>query len=177
VIPWLHCIRLLADMRILEIGTGAGGSIVPLAEQGAYVVGTDVNAESLAVAKDRLRIYNLEDRTEIHLANAADLQAAFTNQRFDAVIFFASLEHMTLQERWKALPAAWDLLGPGGRLVIIETPNRLWWHDSHSSDLPFYNWLPDEVAFRYRDTADAASLTVSRQMRRVCCLSTGLEGE
>jgi len=150
VIPWLNSIRPLAGMRILEVGTGAGCSIVPLAEQGAYVVGTDVDTESLAVAKERLQIYGLNDRTEIHLTNATELQTAFPRQRFDAVIFFASLEHMTLEERWKALPAAWSLLDRGGRLVIIETPNRLWWYDGHTSELPFYNWLPDDVAFRYR---------------------------
>jgi 2-polyprenyl-3-methyl-5-hydroxy-6-metoxy-1,4-benzoquinol methylase len=150
VIPWLNSIFPLTGVRILEIGTGAGGSIVPLAEQGAYVVGTDVDADSLAVAKDRIRIYGLEDRTEIHLTNAADLQTTFPDQRFDVVIFYASLEHMTLEERWSALPAAWNLLNRGGRLVIIQTPNRLWWYDGHTSNLPFYHWLPDDVAFRYR---------------------------
>lgn len=150
VIPWLNSIQPLGRMRILEVGTGVGASIVPLAEQGAYVVGTDVDIESLAVAKKRLQIYGLNDSTEIHLTNATELGTTFPGQRFDAVIFFASLEHMTLEERWKALPAAWSLLDRGGRLVIIETPNRLWWYDSHTSELPFYNWLPDDVAFRYR---------------------------
>ena len=42
------------------------------------------------------------------------------------------------------------MLAENGWLVIIETPNRLWWSDSHTSELPFYNWLPDELAFRYR---------------------------
>jgi 2-polyprenyl-3-methyl-5-hydroxy-6-metoxy-1,4-benzoquinol methylase len=158
VIPWLNSIQPLAGMRILEVGTGAGGSIVPLAEQGAYVVGTDVDIESLAVAKERLRIYGLNDRTEIHLTNATELRTTFLGQRFDAVIFFASLEHMTLEERWNALPAAWSLLDRGGRLVIIETPNRLWWYDGHTSELPFYNWLPDDVAFRYRSHSQRKEL-------------------
>jgi ubiquinone/menaquinone biosynthesis C-methylase UbiE len=150
VIPWLSSIRPLADMRVLEVGTGSGGSIVPLAEQGAYVVGSDIDAESLTVAEDRCRIYGLADRTELHVMNATDLQAAFRGRHFDAVIFFASLEHMTLEERWRSLPQAWELLANGGWLVIIETPNRLWWYDGHTSELPFYNWLPDELAFRYR---------------------------
>ena len=128
VIPWLNSIQPLAGMRILEVGTGAGGSIVPLAEQGAYVVGTDVDIQSLAVAKERLRIYGLNDSTELHLTNATELGTTFRGQQFNAVIFFASLEHMTLEERWNGLPAAWSLLDRGGRLVIIETPNQLWWY-------------------------------------------------
>ena len=30
-----------------------------------------------------------------------------------------------------------------------QTPNRLWYHDGHTSKLPFYFWLPDDVALRY----------------------------
>lgn len=150
VIPWLNAVRPLAGLRILEVGTGTGGSIVPLAEQGAHIVGIDVDEESLSVARDRLRIYGLADRTELHLVNAADLKAAFSDKKFDLVIFFASLEHMTTAERRKALPAAWNLLDSGGQLAIIETPNRLWWYDGHTSELPFYNWLPDDVAYHYR---------------------------
>ena len=159
VIPWLNSIFPLAGKRILEIGTGAGGSIVPLAEQGAYVVGTDVDAELLAVAQDRIRVYGLQDRTELHLVNAADLETTFPGQKFEVIIFFASLEHMTLEERWKALPAAWSLLEPGGRLVAIQTPNRLWWYDGHTSNLPFFHWLPDEIAYRYRKRSQRTELS------------------
>ena len=41
------------------------------------------------------------------------------------------------------------MLKPGTFLVIIETPNRLWYFDAHTSQLPFYHWLPDRVAFDY----------------------------
>lgn len=29
----------------------------------------------------------------------------------------------------------------------METPNRLWYYDGHTSLLPFYHWLPNELAF------------------------------
>jgi len=32
---------------------------------------------------------------------------------------------------------------------VVETPNRLWCFDFHTSLLPFFNWLPDELAFAY----------------------------
>jgi ubiquinone/menaquinone biosynthesis C-methylase UbiE len=149
-IPWLNSVAALDHMRILEIGTGTGGSIVPLAEQGAYVVGTDVDAVSLQVARDRCAVYGLDARIELHLLNAADLRGAFPAGSFDAAIFFASLEHMTLEERFAALPSAANLVRSGGWIAVIETPNRLWWYDGHTSDLPFYNWLAEEVALRYR---------------------------
>jgi hypothetical protein len=41
------------------------------------------------------------------------------------------------------------MLPAGGHLVIVETPNRLWYYDGHTSMLPFFHWLPDELAFQY----------------------------
>ena len=32
---------------------------------------------------------------------------------------------------------------------MIETPNRLWFYDSHTAYLPFFHWLPSEIAIRY----------------------------
>ena len=65
------------------------------------------------------------------------------------MIFWASLEHMTVPERLIAIREAWSLLAAGSNLVVIETPNRLWPYDSHTAFLPFFNWLPDELAFDY----------------------------
>ena len=70
-------------------------------------------------------------------------------QLFDAIIFFACLEHMTIKERLASLQKAWARLEKGGFLVVVDTPNRLAHMDSHTSRLPFYNWLPDELAFHY----------------------------
>lgn len=159
VVPWLNSLRPLDGMRILEIGTGAGGSIVPLTEQGAYVVGTDIDRNSLAVAAERLRLHGLAQLSELHVINAVDLEHVFRGQTFDTVIFFASLEHMTIGERLRALPAAWSLVSPGGRFVVVETPNRLWWYDGHTSELPFYNWLPDCLALQYRNRSSRTELS------------------
>jgi len=62
---------------------------------------------------------------------------------FNFIIFYASLEHMT------SLVNAWSLLSNNGVLCVIEAPNRLWYFDSHTSGLPFYYWLPDEIAIKY----------------------------
>ena len=32
---------------------------------------------------------------------------------------------------------------------MLETPNRLRHTDTHTAWLPFYHWLPDELAFKY----------------------------
>ena len=69
--------------------------------------------------------------------------------RFDYVIFFACLEHMTINERMASLKNTWEMLDMGGFLVIIETPNRLWYFDKHTSNLLFFHSLANELTFRY----------------------------
>jgi hypothetical protein len=58
---------------------------------------------------------------------------------------------MTLAERKAALQAAWEIVPNGKYVCITDTPNRLWFYDAHTSHLPFFNWLPDELAFRYSE--------------------------
>lgn len=118
-----------------------------LAEQGAKVIGIDIDEGALQVAKDRCKIYGLE--VELMMLNATNISNTFLDTKFDSIIFFACIEHMTIEERLTALKSAWDILRKGGLLVIIETPNRLWYFDGHTSQLPFFHWLPNELAFKY----------------------------
>ncbi len=147
IVPWLDAAKPLSDSAILEIGCGTGTSTVALAEQGAEVTGVDINERSLNVAKDRLSVHELD--CSFHLANANEIKDRFSDKRFDFIIFFASLEHMTHSERMVAMKDAWDMLPSGGLFCVIETPNRLWLDDPHTSRLPFFQWLPDDLAFEY----------------------------
>ena len=45
IVPWLEHARPLAGARILEIGCGMGASTVALAEQGAEVIGVDIDED------------------------------------------------------------------------------------------------------------------------------------
>jgi S-adenosylmethionine-dependent methyltransferase len=147
VVPWLDAARSLNGMHILEVGCGSGASTIALAEQGAQVVGLDIDAASLAYARSRCTAHGLS--AQFLELNAVQMREALHEQAFDAIIFFASLEHMSVQERLTSLSDAWAMLPTGGLLVIVETPNRLWFDDQHTAFLPFYHWLPNELAFQY----------------------------
>lgn len=149
VVPWLDSLRSLNGARILEIGAGMGASTACLAEQGASVTAVDVDGSALRVTERRCQLMGLEDRVKIVEANATAMGSLGARGDFDLVIFFACLEHMTLDERLDSLAKAWAILSPGQHLVIIETPNRLWWEDDHTSMAPFFHWLPDDLAIRY----------------------------
>ena len=150
VIPWLDSIRPLDRLRILEVGAGNGCSTVALAEQGAAVLAIDVNESYLRANEERCRIADLHNVTFATVNSDCCLLWPKAGDN-DMIIIFAALEHMTFDERMATLRGAWQLLDPGGFLVIIETPNRLWYFDDHTSKMPFFHWLPDEVAYRYAE--------------------------
>jgi 2-polyprenyl-3-methyl-5-hydroxy-6-metoxy-1,4-benzoquinol methylase len=150
VIPWLDSIRSLDGLRILEVGAGDGSSTVALAEQGAAVLAVDVNESYLRANEERCHIADLRNVT-FATANSDSLSSVTKVGDNDMILIFAALEHMTFDERIATLRGAWQLLDPGGLLVITETPNRLWYFDDHTSMVPFFHWLPDEVAWRYAE--------------------------
>lgn len=148
IVPWINHSVPLRGTKILEIGCGTGSSTVALAEQGAHVTGMDMSEGSLEVAKVRCRLHGFPDAPLV-CANAKDLAEVFVGEKFPLIIFFATLEHMTLDERKEALRAAWSLLEDDGCICITETPNRLWFYDSHTAWMPFFHWLPDDLALEY----------------------------
>lgn len=146
VIPWLDTLFRLDGAKIIEIGCGTCCSTVALAEQGAGVIGYDIDEGGLAVGNERLSIYGL--KAELISGNATEIPAKRIAE-VDAVIFFAAVEHMTLDEKLSSFSSVWRSLRSGAYLIVLDTPNRLWWFDSHTSLLPFYMWLPDDLAVHY----------------------------
>jgi S-adenosylmethionine-dependent methyltransferase len=146
VAPWLNSLTPLENSSVVEIGCGTGSATVAFAEQGARVTGFDVNADSLAVAAERCRAYGVT--ADLRQGNAADLPQDVVHAA-DITIFMASLEHMTLEERLAGLSNTWKALKSGAWLAVVQTPNRLWWFDDHTSFLPFFLWLPEDLAVHY----------------------------
>ena len=157
---------------------GTGSSTVALAEQGAEVTAIDVDETSLSVAGERCRAYGLT--VDLAHANATEVHTLFAGRRFDYIIFYAALEHMTFAARISAMRSTWQMLSPGDLWCVIDTPNRLWYYDAHTSLLPFHLWLPDELAFAYsrfsprpnyrelyREYTDEAKLNFLRRGRGV----------
>ena len=146
-IPWIDQAKPLAGGRVLELGCGTGSSTVALAEQGAHVVAVDIDDAALAEARERCATYGLT--VDFAKCSASNVHTLFSSEKFDLIVFWACLEHLTLEERLCSIAQTWQMLPSGGVWCITDTPNRLWLHDFHTSFLPFFMWLPDPLAIQY----------------------------
>jgi len=142
--PWLIHALGKAPRKILEVGCGTGSSTLILKELGHHVDVTDLERGAIDVALLRCK----QRGHAINGSFPGSLEEYATLSHlggYDTIIFWASLEHMTLAERLSALRLAYEKLELGSRLLVLECPNRLWRNDSHTSLKPFYHWLPDEL--------------------------------
>ena len=135
--------------RVLDFGCGCGSSTLVLARLGAaQVVGVEPDKEFVAVARLRVRDSGLAERIAVyHVPETTALP--FDDGRFDAVVMNAVLEHIPPGTRQSHLREIWRVIAPGGRLLIGETPNRLWPQDYHTTGLWWVPYMPLELARRY----------------------------
>ena len=145
ILPWVLKTIDLKNKKLLEVGSGTGSSSIAFSEQGAIVTGIDVDATSIEVAKYRSDLLN----QKIEYINVSGIEIKQLENNYDVILYYACLEHMTVRERIDSLQQAYSKLNKYGFLVIVEAPNRLWIEDTHTSELPFFQWLPDDLAYLY----------------------------
>jgi 2-polyprenyl-3-methyl-5-hydroxy-6-metoxy-1,4-benzoquinol methylase len=152
--PWLRRALDLNNSGVVEIGCGTGSTTAALALDAREVEAYDIAGDSVEAARRRMQIMGLTN-VGFHQYDPdsmlAGLRERHSPQTVDCFVLFAVLEHQLVQERLDTLQTCWNLLRPGGLLVVADTPNRLGWHDFHTSWLPFFDALPDDLALRYAD--------------------------
>lgn len=105
----------LEGKRILEIGTGTGGTATLLAKKGANVVGIDLLSFRLDDAKNRVIDHNVSDSVDFSLMDATQL--AFPDNTFDFVI---SKSVLVFTEHTQTAMECYRVLKPGGKAIFIE---------------------------------------------------------
>ena len=110
-----------AAPAILEIGSGTGRVMIPLAEAGFRVVGVDESPEMLQIARDRLAQIPAE-RWQIVQADARTMNLT---ERFGMAFIALNtfLHNLTREHQLGMLVAARRHLLPGGELIIDLPPN------------------------------------------------------
>jgi SAM-dependent methyltransferase len=108
--------RLAGRRRVLDLGCGRGEALALLAAAGHEASGIDASAEMVAHCRAR----GLS-------ATQGDLFAALAAlpaESLDAVVSFHVIEHLPAELLEELVSLAWNVLRPGGMLVL-ETPNPL----------------------------------------------------
>jgi SAM-dependent methyltransferase len=103
--------RLTKPGPVLDVGCGRGLTLHFLREAGYQPVGVELSPLAASHARD---VLGLDVRTGDFLAQP------FASDHFEAVIFWHSLEHM--DDSIRALERAWEILKPGG-LLVVAVPN------------------------------------------------------
>lgn len=85
--------------RVLEIGCGIGTDTISFARAGAKVTAVDLSEESIAVARQRARVFELEDRIAFYAADAERLSDVVPPEPYDLVYSFGVIHHTPHPER------------------------------------------------------------------------------
>lgn len=125
-------------LKILDAGSGNGGTSIAFTEAGAVVSGVEVSEELVDIARRFADANNA--RPEFILYGGKKMP--FGDNTFDAVLSISVLEH--IDDPVNYLREISRVLKPGGYLYLA-FPNRLWPRETHTL-LWFIHWLPYKMA-------------------------------
>lgn len=153
-----------AGMRVLDIGSGIGGTARFIADRyGARVTGVDLTPAFVEVARELSRMTGLDGLTEYAVGSAYDLPVP------DGTVDLAVMMHvgMNLDDKPALFREVARVLAPGGRFALFDIMRR---RDA-AFDFPVPWASVPEASFVappevYRDAAKAAGLTLEAERDR-----------
>lgn len=121
VLPSLPGLEGRDDLRVLDLGCGAGENLVALARAlpRGRLVGVDIEPRSVGRANQRLRDEGLAERAQARLAPA---EAIEERSDFDMVTLIQVLHETREDARPEILARAHAALRPGGLLLLVDEP-------------------------------------------------------
>ncbi len=149
--------------RILDVGCGDGRLIFELTNEHNLLTGIDLNKESIATAKNNNK-YNNVSFIE------GDFLSYNFKEKYDAIIFVASIHHLNMKE---ALKKAKELLNQNGLIIIVGLSNPSTLFDWL---LEIGRFIPSGIISKIKHVTDSEdlNLTVSYDIpkmsyiRKVC---------
>ena len=112
--------RLGPGDRVLDLGCGTGALAVELARRGCQVMGVDISPPMLTLAIRRVREADLGEQVELQELGAVDLDTAFEDRSFDAVVSTLVFSELSDDEIAYTLAECQRILRPGGQLLIAD---------------------------------------------------------
>lgn len=129
---YLYASLFARDKTVLDIACGEGYGSYQLSQEAAHVLGVDQDQEVIREAAGRYSRANLEFKA----GGAASIPVE-EGQKFDLVVSFETIEHLTEGEQLLFLSEVQRLMSPDG-LFIVSTPNKLAYSDLAHYQNPFH---------------------------------------
>ncbi len=145
VIPYLNTFLSTKEIRVLEIGCGEGGNLVPFLEADCQVVGVDLAQDKITNGKRYLSDYISNKQCHLYSKNIFEMDSL---GEFDLIFFRDVIEHIEDHERLLAFCRGH--LKADGFIFIAFPPwqNPFGGHqqmlNSFLSKLPFIHLLPSD---------------------------------
>jgi O-antigen biosynthesis protein len=121
---YLWARSLVADRRVLDLGSGEGFGAALLAGSARSVTGIDIDYDAV----EHSRLNYTGDNLDFRQASASDLHE-FADGSFDVVVAFEMIEHVGEREQRRLLDEVARVLSNGG-LFIVSTPERRTYSDA-----------------------------------------------
>jgi SAM-dependent methyltransferase len=140
------------DLRVLEVGCSFGHITEYVAEQPLVrsIVTFDVDRAFAEIVRAKVEDFALgKVERVLHLSDEQTRHLPFADAAFDLVLVVGVIEHLPHRERHRYVDEYYRVLAPGGHIAIFDTPNRAFPLETHSVGVPFIQWLPSRLAYRY----------------------------
>ena len=143
-----HYLRQFCDLvpvggRVLDLGCGAGVPVAKKLAERALVVGVDISATQVALARQRV--------LEASFINADMTVVEFPPESFDGIAAFFSLTHLPREEHAAMLRRIATWLRPGGVFAASMGSNS-------SDDMTENDWLGAPMFFSHFDASTNSQL-------------------
>jgi len=79
--------------RVLEIGCGIGTDTINFARNGALVTAVELSERSLDIARQRAKVFGLQDRIRFYFGNAEELRRFVPVETHDLIYSFGMIHH------------------------------------------------------------------------------------
>ena len=120
---------MVSGKKVLDLGCGSGYGSQLLAGTAAHVVALDISEEAVGYAHQHFAAPNL------HYVVSDAAQISLASGSFDTIICYEVVEHLLDQQA--LLDEANRLLNDGG-MLIISTPNRVFYTDERHHQNPYH---------------------------------------
>jgi SAM-dependent methyltransferase len=143
VIPYIEPLKpIVKGTRVLEIGCGTGGNLVPFLDAGCVVTGVDIAAQSIELAGELLG-----QRENLTLIADDIYNRTERDGTFDIIIMRDVIEHIHNQEKFMAFVKRFMASGAVFFLAFPPWNNPFGGHQQIArnrflSKLPYYHILP-----------------------------------